>query len=63
MVRKGFLDNPSAPTGSRGDDDYVRVSWDEAYKLIHEQQTRIRKENDLNLYLRALTVGVRVCTA
>ncbi|NOH34613.1 molybdopterin guanine dinucleotide-containing S/N-oxide reductase [Vibrio chagasii] len=45
MVRKGFLNNPSAPTGVRGDDEYVRVSWDEAYKLIHEQHMRIRKEN------------------
>lgn len=45
MVRKGFLDSPAAPTGTRGKDEFVRVSWDEAYKLIHEQQMRIRKEN------------------
>lgn len=45
MVRKGFLDNPSAPTGRRGDDEFVRVSWDEAYKLIHTQHMRIRNEN------------------
>jgi trimethylamine-N-oxide reductase (cytochrome c) len=45
MVRKGFLANPSAPEGARGDDEYVRVSWDEAYKLIHEQHMRIRANN------------------
>jgi trimethylamine-N-oxide reductase (cytochrome c) len=45
MVRKGFLTNPSKPTGKRGDDEFVRVSWDEAYKLIHEQHMRIREEN------------------
>ena len=30
--------------GVRGSDEFVRVSWDEAYKLIHEQHMRIRKE-------------------
>ncbi|MFC1233950.1 molybdopterin guanine dinucleotide-containing S/N-oxide reductase [Vibrio sp. F74] len=45
MVRKSYLENPTAPKGTRGDDDYVRVSWDEAYKLIHEQHMRIREEN------------------
>ncbi|MFV0450584.1 MAG: molybdopterin guanine dinucleotide-containing S/N-oxide reductase [Vibrio sp.] len=45
MVRKGFLANPNKPQGVRGDDEYVRVSWDEAYKLIHDQHMRIRKEN------------------
>ncbi len=45
MVRKGYLDNPLAPKGKRGDDDYVRVTWDEAYKLIHEQHLRIRTDN------------------
>ncbi|WP_104025576.1 molybdopterin guanine dinucleotide-containing S/N-oxide reductase [Vibrio hyugaensis] len=45
MVRKGFLANPSAPEGARGDDEFVRVSWDEAYKLIHEQHMRIRANN------------------
>lgn len=43
MVRKGYLANPESPEGVRGQDEYVRVTWDEAYKLIHEQQTRIRK--------------------
>lgn len=45
MVRKGFLANPSAPEGVRGSDEFVRVSWDEVYKLIHEQHMRIRKEH------------------
>lgn len=43
MVRKGFMANPTAPDGKRGSDEFVRVSWDEAYKLIHEQHMRIRK--------------------
>ncbi|UJF17770.1 trimethylamine-N-oxide reductase 2 [Vibrio sp. SS-MA-C1-2] len=45
MVRKGFLDNPGKPDGKRGKDEFVRVSWDEAYKLIHEQHMRIRQES------------------
>ncbi|GAD88290.1 trimethylamine-N-oxide reductase 2 [Vibrio halioticoli NBRC 102217] len=45
VVRKGYLENPTAPKGSRGSDEFVKVSWDEAYKLIHEQHMRIRKEN------------------
>lgn len=45
MVRKGFLDNPSSPKGTRGKDEYVRVSWEQAYQLIHEQHMRIREEN------------------
>ncbi|MGD8171740.1 molybdopterin guanine dinucleotide-containing S/N-oxide reductase [Vibrio sp. TRT 21S02] len=45
MVRKGFLNNPTAPEGVRGSDEFVRVSWDQAYQLIHEQHMRIRKEN------------------
>lgn len=42
MVRKGFLENPENPTGVRGQDEYVRVSWDEALKLANEQHMRIR---------------------
>ncbi|MGI9950441.1 molybdopterin guanine dinucleotide-containing S/N-oxide reductase [Vibrio hyugaensis] len=45
MVRKGFLANPSAPEGVRGGDEFVRVSWEEAYKLLHEQHMRIRANN------------------
>ncbi|MBD0787132.1 molybdopterin guanine dinucleotide-containing S/N-oxide reductase [Vibrio sp. Y2-5] len=44
MVRKGFLANPSSPQGVRGSDEFVRVSWEKAYKLIHEQHMRIRKQ-------------------
>ena len=43
MVRKGFLADPTQPDGKRGSDEFVRISWDEAYKLIHEQHMRIRK--------------------
>ncbi|MGF1788816.1 molybdopterin guanine dinucleotide-containing S/N-oxide reductase [Photobacterium swingsii] len=44
MVRKGFLANPEQPAGKRGDDEFVRVSWDEALNLIHKQESRIRGE-------------------
>lgn len=43
MVRKGFLTSPEKPTGVRGQDEFVRVSWDEALDLIHAQHARIRK--------------------
>lgn len=42
MVRKGFLASPEQPQGVRGQDEYVRVSWDEALALIHAQHKRIR---------------------
>ncbi|WP_299138567.1 molybdopterin guanine dinucleotide-containing S/N-oxide reductase [uncultured Vibrio sp.] len=45
MVRKSYLDNPLAPKAERGSDEFVRVSWEEAYKLIHEQHMRIRANN------------------
>lgn len=45
MVRKGFLDNPEEIDGKRGSDEFVRISWDDALKLIHEQHARIRKDN------------------
>lgn len=43
MARKGFLASPEAPQGIRGEDEYVRISWDEALRLIHQQHQRIRE--------------------
>ncbi len=43
MARKGFLANPQRPEGVRGDDDYVRISWDQALTLIDVQHRRIRE--------------------
>ena len=43
MVRKGFLASPDSPTGVRGQDEFVRVSWDDALALIHAQHARIRQ--------------------
>lgn len=44
MVRKGFLASPDKPQGIRGQDEFVRVSWDDALDLIHAQrQTYSRK--------------------
>jgi len=42
MVRKGFLASPDNPQGVRGQDEFVRVSWDDALALIHGQHKRIR---------------------
>lgn len=44
MVRKSYLENPENPALPRGKDEYVRVSWDEAMKLVHEQHMRIRNK-------------------
>lgn len=43
MVRKGYLASPESPLGVRGEDDYVRVSWDTALQLIDQQHRRIRE--------------------
>ncbi|UGS43023.1 Biotin sulfoxide reductase [Pseudocitrobacter corydidari] len=43
MVRKGYLASPASPQGVRGQDEFVRVSWDEALDLIHAQHKRIRE--------------------
>ena len=43
MVRKGYLASPTSPKGVRGQDEFVRVSWDEALDLIHAQHKRIRE--------------------
>ncbi|HKS35346.1 MAG TPA: molybdopterin guanine dinucleotide-containing S/N-oxide reductase [Enterobacteriaceae bacterium] len=45
MVRKGFLASPDNPQGVRGQDEYVRVSWQEALDLIHAQHQRIRRQH------------------
>lgn len=42
MVRKGFLASPDKPQGIRGQDEFVRVSWDDALALIHAQHKLIR---------------------
>lgn len=43
MVRKGFLASPDKPQGIRGQDEFVRVSWDDVLDLIHAQHKRIRE--------------------
>lgn len=45
MVRKGFLASPDNPQGVRGQDEYVRVSWQQALDLIHTQHQRIRSQH------------------
>ncbi|WP_314721143.1 trimethylamine-N-oxide reductase TorA [Haemophilus pittmaniae] len=46
MVRKGFLANPgNSDTSMRGRDEWVRVSWDEALDLVHNQLQRVRDKH------------------
>ena len=43
MVRRGFLENgPKAGTEDRGKDDFVRVTWDEAFDLVAKELNRVR---------------------
>jgi biotin/methionine sulfoxide reductase len=43
MVRAGWLNSPrGAPSGVRGDDAFVAVSWDEALDLVAGEVARIR---------------------
>ena len=45
MVRKGFLANPGkSDTTMRGRDEWVRVSWDKALDLVHNQLKRVREQ-------------------
>ncbi|TGD01593.1 trimethylamine-N-oxide reductase TorA, partial [Salmonella enterica subsp. enterica serovar Wilhelmsburg] len=41
--RTGCLAAPDKPQGIRGQDEFVRVSWDDALDLIHAQHKRIRE--------------------
>lgn len=43
MVRKGYLASPQQPQGVRGQDEFVRVSWEQALDLIDAQHRRIRE--------------------
>ncbi len=43
MVRKGWLDNGPGSTDRRGRDPFVRVSWDEAERLVADELTRVRQ--------------------
>ena len=46
MVRKGFLTNPGkSDTTMRGRDEWVRVSWDDALDLVHNQLKQVREEH------------------
>ena len=43
MVRKSYLENPGkSDTTLRGRDEWVRVSWDKAFELVHNEQKRVR---------------------
>ncbi len=59
MVRKGFLASPEKPQGIRGQDEFVRVSWDEALELIHQQHKRIREAYGPASILLVPTAGVQ----
>ena len=45
MVRKGWLEGERGkPNGSRGDDSFVQVSWDEANRLVAHELERVRSK-------------------
>lgn len=41
MVRKGYLEG-NKDTTLRGHDEWVQVSWDKAYELVHNELQRVR---------------------
>jgi len=42
-VRRGFLENPGkSDTSKRGKEEFVRVSWDEAFDLVAEELKRVK---------------------
>ena len=46
MVRKSwYQDGPGSATEKRGKDSFVTVSWDEAYKLVARELTRVREQH------------------
>lgn len=46
MVRKGFLENPGkSDTTMRGKDEWVRISWEQAFDLVASEIKRVRDEN------------------
>lgn len=59
MVRKGFLENPSALQGLRGKDEFVRVSWEQALQLIHQQHQRIRTTYGAESVFAGFMAGVQ----
>ena len=43
MVRRAWLENgPGSDNAGRGEGDFVRVSWDQAFDLIAKELTRVR---------------------
>lgn len=43
MVRKGWLDKGPGSTDRRGRDPFVRVSWDEAERLVADELARVKQ--------------------
>ncbi len=60
MVRKSYLENPGKADNKRGHDPFVRVSWEQALKLIHEQHSRIRSQYGPSSIFAGSTVGAQV---
>jgi trimethylamine-N-oxide reductase (cytochrome c) len=46
MVRRGFLENgPRAGDATRGAEDFVRVSWDQAIDLVSKELARVKTDH------------------
>ncbi|MBF6637331.1 molybdopterin-dependent oxidoreductase [Rouxiella silvae] len=41
MVRRGWLENGPGPDDRRGDDEYIAISWEEAYALVSGELSRV----------------------
>ncbi|KAA5834433.1 molybdopterin-dependent oxidoreductase [Saccharopolyspora hirsuta] len=44
-IRRGWLEGGPGPTGARGSEEFVEVSWDTALDLVAEQLERTRREH------------------
>ncbi|WP_267284320.1 molybdopterin-dependent oxidoreductase [Psychrobacter phenylpyruvicus] len=60
MVRVDWYKNRhKSDTSQRGDNRFVRVSWDEALDLVYEELERIQKDYGPGRYTQQTLVGAR----
>lgn len=45
MVRAGYLASPRSPSGRRGEDAFVPVSWEKAIDLVAAELARVREDH------------------
>ncbi len=57
MVRRGWLENGPGPDDRRGADEYIAVTWEEAYALASGELARIAEAHGPNQCLVAPMAG------